>query len=224
MGVSFLWHTRAVHLFGLTGGIASGKSTVAARFRARGLQVLDADQIARDVVLPGTPALTALCARFGPAILDADGALDRKKLGAVVFADPDARQALNAIVHPRIAERTALLREQLAAQGIDLACYEAALLVENGLAAAFQPLLVVVASPELQLARLMARDDLDRDAALQRLAAQAPLSAKLAAARFVVHNDGDRQALQAEADRALDRICDALGLPRRPATPAPPDR
>lgn len=206
-----------MHLFGLTGGIASGKSLVAARFRTRGLAVLDADQIARDVVLPGTPALAELVARFGPDIVDASSALDRKRLGAVAFADPGARQALNAIVHPRIAARTQELRAGLEAAGHDLACYEAALLVENGLAAAFQPLVVVVAAPEVQRARLMQRDGLDAVQAEQRLAAQAPLEAKIAAATFVLRNEGSLPELEAEADRVLDAVCDQLGVPRRTA-------
>lgn len=204
-------------LFGLTGGIASGKSTVAARFRTRGLAVLDADQIAREVVLPGSPALLELTARFGPGVLGADGALDRQRLGALVFADPDARRALNAIVHPRIAARTQELRAQLEAAGHDVACYEAALLVENGLAAAFQPLVVVVAAPALQRARLMQRDGLDASAAEQRLAAQAPLEAKLAVAAYVVRNEGNRDELVAAADRALDAVCTQLGVPLRTA-------
>lgn len=203
-----------MHLFGLTGGIASGKSTVAARFRARGLPCLDADRVARDVVAPGTPGLAALVARFGPDILDDLGALDRKRLGALAFSDPDSRAALNTIVHPRIADRTALLREELASEGHALAAYEAALLVENGLGAAFYPLVVVVAAPALQLQRLRQRDGLSEEAAAQRLAAQAPLEAKLAAATFVVQNEGDLVALAAEADRTLDAVCDRLGLPR----------
>ncbi len=204
-------------LFGLTGGIASGKSTVAARFRTRGLAVLDADQIAREVVLPGSPALLELTARFGPEVLGADGALDRKRLGALVFADPDARRALNAIVHPRIAARTQELRAQLEAAGHDLACYEAALLVENGLAAAFQPLVVVLADPALQRIRLMQRDGLDASAAEQRLAAQAPSEAKLAVAAYVVRNDGNHDELVAAADRALDAVCTQLGVSLRTA-------
>lgn len=211
-----LWQSADVQLFGLTGGIASGKSTVGARFQARGLPVLDADRIARDVVAVGSSGLAELVLRFGPEVLGPDDALDRKKLGALVFADPDARLALNAIVHPRIAQRTQELREELTRAGHDLACYEAALLVENGLAAAFQPLVVVTASPALQLARIAARDGLGPAEAEQRLRAQAPVEAKLAVARYVIENQGELPALHAEADRVLDAVCDELGLAHRP--------
>ncbi len=206
-----------MHLFGLTGGIASGKSLVAARFRARGLAVLDADQVARAVVEPGTAGLSELVARFGPHILTDAGALDRKRLGAIAFAEPDARRALNAIVHPRIAARTQELRAALESEGHDVACYEAALLVENGLSAAFQPLVVVIAAPDLQRRRLMQRDALDAVEADQRLAAQAPLEAKIAAAAFLLRNEGSLPELEAEADRVLDAVCAQLGVPRRTA-------
>ena len=206
-----------MHLFGLTGGIASGKSLVAARFRARGLAVLDADQVARAVVEPGTAGLSELVARFGLHILTDAGALDRKRLGAIAFADPDARRALNAIVHPRIAARTQELRAALESEGHDVACYEAALLVENGLSAAFQPLVVVIAAPDLQRRRLMQRDALDAVEADQRLAAQAPLEAKIAAAAFLLRNEGSLAELEAEADRVLDAVCAQLGVPRRTA-------
>lgn len=195
-----------MHVFGLTGGIASGKSAVAARFRERGLAVLDADRIAREVVEPGTPGLAALVARFGDGVLAADGTLDRKKLGAIVFADDGARAALNAIVHPRIAARTAELRAALEAEGHPLACYEAALLVENGLAAAFQPLVLVAAPDHVQLARIQRRDGLDEAAARLRLAAQASLDAKRAVAAYVIENDSSLQALRDAADAVLDRI------------------
>lgn len=206
-----------MHLFGLTGGIASGKSLVAARFRARGLAVLDADQVARAVVEPGTAGLSELVARFGLHILTDAGALDRKRLGAIAFAEPDARRALNAIVHPRIAARTQELRAALESEGHDVACYEAALLVENGLSAAFQPLVVVIAAPDLQRRRLMQRDALDAVEADQRLAAQAPLEAKIAAAAFLLRNEGSLPELEAEADRVLDAVCAQLGVPRRTA-------
>lgn len=201
-----------MHLFGLTGGIASGKSTVAARFRERGVPVLDADAIAREVVLPGSSGLAAIKERFGADVLAPDGSLDRKRLGALVFADAEARRALNAITHPRIAARTQERRQELEDAGHPLACYEAALLVENGLAAAFRPLVVVVASPSVQQARIAARDGLDAEAIAQRLAAQAPIEAKRAAADHVVVNEGSLDALRSAADRVLDAICATLNV------------
>jgi dephospho-CoA kinase len=196
----------ALRLFGLTGGLASGKSTVAARFRARGLSVLDADQLAREVVEPGSEGLARVVEAFGEGVLDARGALDRGKLGALVFADADKRRALNAIVHPRIAALTAERASALDAKGERVACYEAALLVENHLADAFRPLVVVAVPEDVQLARAMARDGLDEAAVRGRLRAQLPLSAKLAVADYVIDNAGDRADTERQADAVLDAI------------------
>jgi dephospho-CoA kinase len=195
-----------MHLFGLTGGIASGKSAVAARFRARGVPVVDADQLARDVVLPGTPGLAAVVEAFGAGVLDADGALDRKRLGELVFKDEAARRTLNALLHPRIAQAGVARAAELAARGEPLACYEAALLVENGLADAFRPLVVVAASPAVQAARVGSRDALDREAALARIAAQMPLEDKVRAADLVITNEGTVEALTSAADDALREV------------------
>ena len=134
-----------MRVFGLTGGIASGKSAVAARFAQRGLPVVDADAVAREVVEPGTDGLAAVVEAFGREVLAADGSLDRKRLAASVFGDPKKVARLNAITHPRIAALSAKKMSDLGARGEPLACYEAALLVENGLAEAFRPLVVVSA-------------------------------------------------------------------------------
>lgn len=193
-------------LFGLTGGLASGKSTVAARFRARGLPVIDADQLAREVVAPGSEGLAAVVAAFGDGVLDARGALDRAKLAGLVFGDPDARRRLNQILHPRIGALTAERANELAEQGERFACYEAALLVENGLADAFRPLVVVAAPEDVQVARAMARDAATEAEVRARLAAQLPLAEKIRAADFVIENMGDRAATEARADEVLDAI------------------
>jgi dephospho-CoA kinase len=195
-----------VLLFGLTGGLASGKSTVAARFRERGVPVIDADQLARELVEPGTDGLAAVVAEFGPGVLGADGALDRKALGAVAFADPTRRRALNAILHPRITQRTAEIAAGLAAGGARLACYEAALLVETGAADVFRPLVVVSVPEPLQLERAMARDGSTLEEARARVAAQLPLAKKVAAADYVIENDGDYATLVRRADAVLDEI------------------
>jgi dephospho-CoA kinase len=195
-----------VLLFGLTGGLASGKSTVAARFRERGVPVIDADQLAREVVEPGTDGLAAVVAEFGPGVLGVDGALDRKALGAVAFADPTRRRALNAILHPRITQRTAEIAAGLAADGARLACYEAALLVETGAADVFRPLVVVSVPEPLQLERAMARDGSTLEEARARVAAQLPLAKKVAAADYVIENDGDYATLVRRADAVLDEI------------------
>src|SRR5271155_4114768 len=137
-----MYRRRAMpmHLFGLTGGIASGKSAVAARLRAFGVPVIDADDVAREVVASGTEGLRAIVAEFGDGVLDAVGALDRKALGRVVFADDVKRKRLNAITHPLIGKRTRERAAELDRAGEPLACYEAALLVENGAQDAFRPL------------------------------------------------------------------------------------
>lgn len=188
-------------LFGLTGGLASGKSTVAGIFREQGLPVLDADQIARDVVEPGTAGLTEVVAAFGSGVLDAAGGLDRSALAAIVFSDEAARRRLNSIVHPRIGAETARRAAELAERGERLACYEAALLVENGLADAFRPLVVVAVPREVQLSRAVSRGGITREEAEKRLDAQMPLEAKLAVADYVIDNGG---TLAATRQRALE--------------------
>lgn len=193
-------------LFGLTGGLASGKSTVAALMRARGIAVIDADQIAREVVLPGTEGNEAVVQAFGPDVRKEDGSLDRAKLADIVFNNPEQRRRLNSILHPRIAMMTQQKASQLAAEGVELACYEAALLVENGLADMFRPLVVVAVPEEVQVKRAMERDHASLEQAKARLAAQLPLSAKVAVADYVIENSGDKEALEARVDEVLSAI------------------
>lgn len=193
-------------LFGLTGGLASGKSTVAARLRARGVPVIDADQLAREVVAPGTPGLAAVVEAFGPSVLLPDGALDRPALAARVFSDPDQRRRLNAIVHPLVGAASAARIAELEARGEPLACYEAPLLVENGIADGFRPLIVVAVPEHVQLTRAMARDASTAEQARARIAAQLPLSAKVAAADHVIDNGGSREATEQRTDEVLEEI------------------
>ncbi|WP_437516882.1 dephospho-CoA kinase [Sorangium sp. So ce1099] len=193
-------------LFGLTGGLGSGKSTVAARFRAQGLPVIDADALAREVVAKGTEGLDEVVRAFGPEVLLPDGSLDRARVAAVVFADPGKRRQLNAIVHPRITALTLERAAALEAQGEPLACYEAALLVENRVVDAFRPLVVVAVPEAVQIARAMARDGVTEDEVRARLAAQLPLSSKVAVADYVIENSGDRAATERQADEVLASI------------------
>ncbi|HWN66711.1 MAG TPA: dephospho-CoA kinase [Haliangium sp.] len=193
-------------IIGLTGGIASGKSTVSAMLRELGAHVIDADQVARDVVAPGTPALAEIQARFGPAVLQADGALDRKSLGAIVFADPEARRALERITHPRIAAATQQEIARLAATGVDPVIYDAALIVENRLYTWMQGLIVVSVPPEVQVARLMIRDDIDEAAAQARIAAQLPVAEKVAVATHVIDNSGTRADTKAQVRALWERL------------------
>jgi dephospho-CoA kinase len=213
-----------VHVIGLTGGIASGKSTVARLLVGRGAALVDADQLARQVVEPGQPALAELVARFGAAILTPEGRLDRKRLAALAFADPAARADLGRITHPRIGAASAAAIATWADAGANLVFYEAALLVENRAYTTMAGLIVVATQPEIQHARLIERDRLAPEDARARIAAQAPLADKLAAATWVIENAGDLAALEREVDRVVAEIEARFGPIRVPrvATPRAP--
>jgi dephospho-CoA kinase len=192
-----------VRLFGLTGSIGAGKSTVARLLAREGVPVIDADQLAREVVRPGQPALRDIAARFGPFVVRPDGTLDRKALGARIFADAEERKALNAIVHPRIAQASAAQVAALSEAGHRAAVYEAALIVENGLDRGLDGLIVVTAPEEVQLARLVLRDGLTEAEARARLAAQLPVAEKLNRATFVIDNRGAPAELEAQVQKLL---------------------
>ena len=201
-----------VHLFGLTGGIASGKSAVAARFRARGVPVIDADELAREVVAPGSEGLAEVARAFGNDVLNESGELDRKKVAAIVFANPEDRRRLNGILHPRITMLGFARAQELAARGEALACYEAALIVESGAVDAFRPLVVVSAPEEAQIARAVARDAATETDVRARIRAQMPLAQKVAAADYVIENVGTLADLVARADEVLAAICAKLDV------------
>ena len=207
-----------MRVVGLTGGIASGKSTFAALLRARGAPVIDADALSRTVVEPGAPALAAIAREFGPEVLLADGALDRKRLGARVFADEAQRRRLEAITHPAIRAAMASETARLAAEGHALAFYDAPLLYEVGLEGALDAVVVVWAPRGRQRERLAQRDGLTPEEAESRLAAQLPIDEKAARADFVVENAGPREALEEKADRLLADLHRGLGrrLPKAP--------
>ena len=209
-------------VIGLTGGIASGKSTVAGMLAALGAEVIDADQVARDLVAPGQPALDEIVAAFGAAVLTASGELDRKRLGARVFAEPSERRRLDAILHPRIGAETARRIAEAGARGVPVVVYEAALLVENGLHRLLDGLIVVAVDEAVQRARLSSRDLLAGDEVAQRLAAQAPLADKLAAADYVIDNQGDREATRRQVEAAW-RDIRAGGPVRPPPSPNAPE-
>lgn len=208
-----------VHVIGLTGGIASGKTTVAKLLAKRGAAVVDADLLARQVVEPGQPALAELVARFGAVILTPDGRLDRKRLAAVAFADPAARTDLGRITHPRIAAASAAAIATWADAGANIVFYEAALLVENHAYGHLAGLIVVAAPPEVQYARLVERDRLAPAEASARIAAQAPLADKLAVATWVIENTGDLAALERAVERVVRDIEAKLGPIHVPKPP-----
>ena len=201
-----------MHLFGLTGGLASGKSVVAARLRAHGVPILDADALAREVVAKGTSGLAEIVHAFGPAVLGAEGTLDRRRLAALVFGEKAKLETLNAIVHPRIAELGRARARELAERGELLGGYEAALLVESGRADDFRPLVVVAAMRNVQLARAMLRDGESETQVRARLDAQMPLESKIAAADIVIENTSSFERLHEKTDEALVAICARLGI------------
>jgi dephospho-CoA kinase len=194
-----------LRLFGLTGGIASGKSTVSRMLRELGAHVLDADVIAREVVEPGTPGLAAIAARF-PNVLTPDGRLDRAKLGARVFADPTERAALNAIIHPLVGQAFLEKMQALAAQGLERVIYDVPLLIENGLQGGMDGVLLIWVPRHLQKARLMARDGLDEGAAEARIGAQLPLDDKRRHATWIVDNSGDLASTRAQVEQVWEAM------------------
>jgi dephospho-CoA kinase len=189
-----------VYLVGLTGGIAAGKSTVADRFVHAGAELIDADEIAREVVLPGTPTHRKLLEHFGWEILDDEGFIDRPTLGRLVFADPEKRALLNELTHPPVIERIATQLELL--QAFDgVVVLDVPLLVEAGVDRGYDAVVVVAAHPETQRRRLVELRGMSPQEAQARIDAQAPLEDKLAVATDVVWNEGTLDEVRARADR-----------------------
>jgi dephospho-CoA kinase len=206
---------------GLTGGIASGKSHVRRRLEAAGLATLDLDTLSHRVTAPGGAAYADVVAAFGPAILAPGGAIDRKALGAVVFADPAARARLNALVHPRVREEEERAAAALAPGPEAVLVVDAALLVEAGVHLRFDRLVVVYCPPEEQLRRLRARDGLGEGAARDRLQAQMDAREK----RRFAHFDIDASGAVEDTDRQVDALVPELRLlAGRPLHPEPPPR
>jgi dephospho-CoA kinase len=191
---------------GLTGGIATGKSYVRARFEALGLPTVDADLLARQVVERGTHGLAALVARFGPEVLGPDGSLDRSRLGARVFADAAARRDLEVIIHPRVFTAISEWFDARAGEGLALGVADIPLLFETGRAGDFDVVVVAACPPEVQVTRVQARDGLSETAARQRLAAQWPIDEKVRLADYVVRTDRSF----ADTDRQAEEVCRAL--------------
>jgi dephospho-CoA kinase len=195
-----------MEIIGLTGGIASGKSTVADMLRAHGVVVIDADQLARDVVDRGTPGLARIVDAFGANVVDETGALDRKKLGNIIFADEAQRKVLNGIVHPLVAERFQEQTSALDAKGVERVVYEVPLLFENGLDRFMHASILVAVPVDVQIARLMARDGINRADAEARIASQMPLEEKRARATAVIENGGSRDDTRAALERAFAQV------------------
>jgi dephospho-CoA kinase len=201
-----------MRLIGLTGGIATGKSTVSRRLAERGFPIIDADLVAREVVAKGQPALAEIARRF-PGVVNAEGTLDRKALGARIFSDPAERAALDAITHPRIRQAVLERSVALAESGVSVAVYDSPLLIENRLHEGLDGVVLVVAPREVQRARLMARDALSAEAADARIAAQWPLERKRPFATWLIDNGGALEDTLAQ----VDRLAEVLRGPKAPA-------
>jgi len=193
-------------ILGVTGGIASGKSTVTEIFRSLGAAVVSADELAREAVRPGSEALRKLVERFGRQILLADGTLDRKALAARIFADPRQREDLNRITHPAVAALAEERLGALAARGEGLIVYEAPLLFEAGAERRVDAVLVVRIDPLLQLSRLREREGIGEDEARARIAAQMPQEEKVARADYVIDNSGSADETEAQVRELFRRL------------------
>ncbi|MGW1291402.1 dephospho-CoA kinase [Streptomyces sp. NPDC002533] len=189
---------------GLTGGIGAGKSEVSRLLVSYGAVLIDSDLISREVVEPGTPGLAAVVEEFGPGVLTAEGTLDRPALGALVFADEGRRAALNAIVHPLVGARAAEL-ERAAPEGA-VVVHDVPLLTENGLAPFYDLVVVVDASVETQLHRLVTLRGMTESDARARMAAQATREERRAVADLIVDNNGPREALEARVREIWDEL------------------
>jgi dephospho-CoA kinase len=198
-----------IRLIGLTGGIGSGKSTIARIFRDHGVPVIDADVIARQVTEPGQVAYRDI-ARAWPEVVGPDGQVDRKRLAVIVFANSESRKRLEAITHPRIRAEVAAQAAALETQGRQVALFEAALLVETGSYRDLDGLILVIADPKICVERIVRRDSTSHESALARIAAQLPVEEKIRAADHVIDNGG---TLEQTTEQVL-RILHVIRTPR----------
>jgi len=189
---------------GLTGGIGMGKSTVSALLTELGAVVIDADQLARDVVAPGTPGLAQIVEAFGPEVLAPDGQMDRPKVGAIVFADPERLRTLEGIVHPLVRARSVELEESAPAGA--LIVHDIPLLAETGQATRFDAVIVVDAPEEIQVERLVRDRGMSPEDARARIATQATREQRLAVATYVIENTGTREDLRRRTTEVFEQL------------------
>jgi dephospho-CoA kinase len=192
---------------GLTGGVASGKSTVSGFLRDLGAVVIDADLLAREVVAPGTDGLSEIVEAFGPGVLTADGELDRPAMGAIVFADEPARRRLEAIIHPRVRARGARMEAEAGPDAVVV--HDIPLLAETGQAARFDAVVVVDVPVEVQVERMVTLRGMSREEAEARIAAQAPREARLAIATHVIENTGTLEDLRDRVTEVFESLVKA---------------
>jgi len=202
---------KRVRRVALTGGIATGKSHVRVQFESLGVPTIDSDVLAREAVAPGSTGLAAVVERFGPGVLDRDGTLDRQKLGAVVFADFEARKALEAIIHPHVRRATEEWFATLDPVRYAFAIADIPLLYEVGRERDFDAVIVAACEPGTELRRLMDRDGLSEEDARKRIAAQLPLEEKVAQADYVIRTDGTME----ETRKQVGDVYRALTAGRR---------
>ena len=198
---------RRFLLVGLTGSIATGKSTVSRMFAHLGARVLDADGLAREVVMPSQPAYLKIVEEFGPAVVQEDATLDRKALGAIVFADPARRKRLEEITHPAIGLRQQRILSVLDEEEFDgIVMWDVALLFETGGMARMDRVVVVYTDPDTELARLIARDGIPEEQARARVATQMPVAEKAKRAHYVIDNSGER----VDTERQVKAVYESL--------------
>jgi dephospho-CoA kinase len=201
-----------MQLIGLTGGIASGKSVVAARLAEHGAVVVDADQVAREVVERGTPALARIAEEFGDGVIASDGSLDRAALGALIFSSPEKRAALNAITHPAVGIRSHELFAAAAAADPDaIVVYDVPLLIEAGRTEEFDLIVVVNASTETRLNRMVELRGMTRDEAMHRINSQATNTERLAVADVVIDSNGTVEQTLEQADALWAKLSARVG-------------
>lgn len=193
-------------IVGLTGGIGSGKTTVAGMLVERGARLIDADLLARVVVEPGRPAHKDIVEEFGEAALNPDRTINREALGDIVFSDPKKRARLNQITHPRIGEELFRQIRQYQEEGAKVAVFDAALLLETPATNWIKPVIVVVAGDEVKVARVLARDGLDRDSVLKRIKSQWSDEERAERADFVLDNSGDLASLEKQVEKVWQQI------------------
>ncbi|MAX58345.1 MAG: dephospho-CoA kinase [Chloroflexi bacterium] len=193
-------------VYGLTGGIGAGKSTVANLFQESGIPVVLADDVGRQVASKGSDGLAEIVRSFGPDVLERNGELDRRKLGALIFNDPDRRRELEGILHPRVRDQSRELFNQLEQAGNQIVVYESALLYETQRHTEMRGVILVAASEEQRIARVRSRDGSEVEAVRQRIKAQMDDEEKRGLADYIIENNGDLQALRREVDSLIEQL------------------
>ena len=190
-------------IIGLTGSIATGKSTVSRMLRAKGYPIIDADEISRQVVEPGSPVLTSIAEAFGPDVLLPDGSLNREMLGSLIFNDRENREKLNGIMHPAVRKEMLRQKEEWLENGANTVIMDIPLLFESKLQSYVDKILVVSATPEIQMERLMARNGYSADEAEIRINSQLPIAEKEKGADAVIDNNGTLEETEKQLDELL---------------------